>query len=507
MIALRAEKIVKNYGATRALDAVDLEVHAGKVNVLVGENGAGKSTLMKILAGIERPDSGRLLLDETEIHMGSVRKAAAYGIRIVHQELSLCPNLSIAENIFLAQRASRRRMRADRSAERRKAQELLKRLGQDIDPETPVGALRIGQQQIVEIARALAGKTRILIMDEPTSALSSAEVEVLFATIAELKQAGVAIIYISHRLEELFRIGDVVTVLRDGCLQATAQIAEVDLEWILEQMLGSSDVSERRTHAGSKGEVILSVRGLTCQRPDGVPLVDCVDADFHAGEITALFGLLGAGRTELLELLYGARRGSGSVKLKGKELSGLTLAARVKQKLLLVPEDRQREGLFQNLSVGANISMAYLPKLSRLGIIFQRRERTEVDGMIKSIGVRTRSSNTPITSLSGGNQQKAVIGRCLMPHPAAILLDEPTRGIDIGARAEIYETMRTLAANGIAVLFSSSDIAEVMALADRILVMARGRLTDDLLTEQASEAALVRAANAISRSPGPAKRS
>ncbi len=501
MIPLRAEKIVKAYGATTALDGVDFEVHAGKVNVLVGENGAGKSTLMKILAGIEQADSGRLLLNGSEVRFRSVRQAAARGIAIVHQELSLCPNLNVAENIFLTQHASGRRLRTDRSGERKKARELLARLGQSIDPETPVSALRIGQQQIVEIARALAGKMRVLIMDEPTSALSATEVEALFSTISELKLAGVAIVYISHRLEELFRIGDIITVLRDGRLQASATMSEIDLAWILERMLGKSQVSERRTRPGRKGDVILAARGLHCRRSDGMALVDHVSAEFHAGEITALYGLLGAGRTELLELIFGSRRGAGSVTFNGSELGRLKLADRVKRKLLFVPEDRQREALFRNLSVGENLSITHLRKLSPLGVVSSGRENAAVRLMIKRLGVKTQSQDSAITALSGGNQQKVVIGRCLMPGPKAILLDEPTRGIDIGARAEIYETMRVLAAEGIAVVFSSSDMAEVLALADRILVMAGGRLTADLDTNSATEAVLVRAANAIQDTP------
>jgi erythritol transport system ATP-binding protein len=494
VIVLQACAIRKVYGATVALDGVDFDVHAGAVNVLIGENGAGKSTLMKILAGVTQQTDGELLLDGHLVRFDSVRDAAGQGIGMVHQELNLCPNLTVTENIFLGRERSRGGV-IDHTGERTKAVELLARLGAEIDPDAKVESLRIGQQQIVEIARALAEDARILIMDEPTSALSATEVETLFRLIGDLRRSGVAIIYISHRLEELLRIGDHITVLRDGKLIASEPVKETSLDWIIEHMLGEAGMIERREGARGAGETVLVIAGATVRRPDGTLLVDHFDGEFRAGEITCIYGLLGAGRTELLEWTAGLRRGGGSVRLNGEDLAHLSLAERVERRLLLVPEDRQRDGLLPNLSVGGNLGLAYLAKLLRLGVVSRPAEAESVRGMIGRLGIKAQAPETPIGALSGGNQQKVVIGRCLMPGPAAILLDEPSRGIDVGARAEVFETMRTLAAAGIAVVFTTSDLTEALTISDRILVLANGRLTADLPVEEADEPKLVRSAN------------
>lgn len=493
MTVLQARSVTRRFGATLALDAVDFDVHAGAVNVLIGENGAGKSTLMRIFAGVDRPSEGQLLLDGRPIVLASVRDAARHGIGIVHQELSLCPNLTVTENIFLARNLGRAAL-IDRVAEERRAARLLARLGSDIDPAARVSSLRIGQQQIVEIARALATEVRVLILDEPTSALSAAEVDTLFDVIAGLKRDGVAIIYISHRLEELMRIGDHITVLRDGRRVASAAVADVSVPWIVEQMLGGAQVLERKT-TGATGRPVLTLDAVTVRRADGLPMVDAVSTAFRAGEVTAVYGLLGSGRTELFEAICGARRHEGHVGLAGEDISARTLAERVDRGLLLVPEDRQRHGLFQNLSVGSNLSLSYLGRLLRLGYLAPEREASEIAAMVSRLGVKTDSAQSPILSLSGGNQQKVVIGRCLMPGPAAILLDEPSRGVDIGARAEVFRAMQLLCEEGICVLFATSDLNEALTVADRILVMSGGRVTADMTAADANEQALVRAAN------------
>ena len=494
MTLLRAEKITKRFGGTLALDAVDFDVHAGAVNALIGENGAGKSTLMRIFAGVEQPSDGRLLLDGQPVELASVRDAARLGIGIVHQELSLCPNLSVAENIFLGRHLGSAGV-IDRKAEHAQATLVLDRLGTKIDPAALVSSLRIGQQQIVEIARALSAEVRVLILDEPTSALSAAEVATLFEVIDGLRKSGVAIIYISHRLEELMRIGDYVTVLRDGRLVEQAPIAEVSVPWIVERMLGGAATAARK-QGGVAGNAILALRGVSMRRADGLALLNDINVEFRAGEVTAIYGLLGAGRTELLEAVCGARRHDGAIILNNENLSSCSLAARVERGLLLVPEDRQRDGLFQNLSVGTNLSMSYLDRLVRIGVLSPKRERGAIEAMISRLKVKASNSNSAITSLSGGNQQKVVIGRCLMPGPSTILLDEPSRGVDIGARSEVFNTMQTLAEEGIAVIFATSDLHEALIASDRILVMAGGRITADLVSSQADERALVSAANA-----------
>lgn len=498
-IPLRAEAMVKSYGATRALRGVDFAVHAGAVNVLIGENGAGKSTLMRILAGVERPDQGRLLLDDVPVSFASVREAARRGIGIVFQELNLCPNLSIVENIFLGQSIVNG-VRIDKAAERKRAAQVLARLGTNIDPDTRVADLRIGQQQIVEIARALAEDARILILDEPTSALSEGEVAVLFEVIAELKRDGVGIVYISHRLEELMRIGDHITVMRDGAVVASVPASEASVPWIVEQMLGEAGALAPRPPMSAAGEAVLEIEHATVRRPDGAPLVDDVSLSFRGGEIVAIYGLLGAGRTELFEYVHGARAGEGAVRLCGERIDRLSIAERIERRLLLVPEDRQREGLFPNLHVGGNLSMSFLDRLARLGLLSLPAEKGAVAQMIDRLGIKARSGETPIGALSGGNQQKVVIGRCLMRGPAAILLDEPSRGIDVGARAEVFETMRALSAEGIAIAFTTSDLIEALTIADRIVVMAGGRVTGDFSADAAHQAMLVQAANGIFQS-------
>ncbi len=494
---LRAEKIGKTYGGVVALDGVDFDVRAGAVNVLIGENGAGKSTLMKILAGVEQPTSGRLLLDGEPVRFASIREAAKAGVGIVFQELNLCPNLTVVENIFLGRDLTSALGVADHAAEKARASQVLSRLAHAIDPDTKVCDLRVGEQQIVEIAKALVEDARVLILDEPTSALSAAEVEVLFEVIGELKRAGVAVIYISHRLEELMRIGDFVTVLRDGRLVASKPASEVSVAWIIDQMLGDKARQRPRGGSGKAGAVVLSVRDIALPRRGGGFLVDHVSADFRAGEVTAIYGLLGSGRTELLESLCGARSASGAVILNGENVSALSLADRCRRRLRFVPEDRQRDGLFHNLSVGGNLGLSSLLAFVSGGVIGGQRERSAIADMMARLGVKASGAEAAIGSLSGGNQQKVVIGRGLMTDPLVMLLDEPSRGVDIGARGEVFDTMRALADQGLAVVFATSDLLEAQAVADRVLVLAAGRLTADLTLEQATEAALVAASNAV----------
>ncbi|USQ97359.1 sugar ABC transporter ATP-binding protein [Caulobacter sp. RL271] len=493
-VLLSARGVAKSYGATAALRGVDFDVRGGAVNVLIGENGAGKSTLMRILVGVEQPDGGEIRLDGAPVRPRSVRDAARHGIGIVFQELNLCPNLTVVENIFLG-RNLRTGLSIDHAAECRKAEEALARLGATFGCRTPVSALSIGQRQIVEIARVLVEDARVLIMDEPTSALSEEEVANLFAVIDELKRQGVGVVYISHRLEELMRIGDHITVMRDGAVVASVPVAQASVPWIIETMLGEAAAAPDRAAPRAAGEVVLSLQDIVVQRGDGARLVDEVSADFRAGEIVAIYGLLGAGRTELFEYAFGLRRGTGRVRLAGEAIEKRSAAERVERRLLMVPEDRQREGLFQNLTVGGNLGISGIGRLSRLGVVSASAEANAVRTMIARLGVKAPSGATPIGALSGGNQQKVVIGRCLLCAPLALLLDEPTRGIDIGARAEVFAAMRELAGDGLAVAFTTSDMLEALGIADRVLVLSKGRLTADLPAAQANEALLVQAAN------------
>ncbi len=493
---LRAERVTKRYPGTVALDGVDFDVYPGAVNVLIGENGAGKSTLMKILAGVERPTSGRLLLRGEPVALDSPRDALRRGIAIIYQELSLFPNLSVAENVFLARELTSRAGTVRHGEQEDVVRALMARLEQDIHPGTLVEDLRIGQQQLVEIARALAQEVSVLIMDEPTSALSAAEAEVLLRLVDDLTAHGVAVIYISHKLDECLRVGDRFTVLRDGKLVAEAPAAEVTLDWIVEMMAGRSQEALFPRSEHPVGVPLLEVEALALPRAHGGGwLVDHVSFTLRAGEIVGIYGLMGAGRTELLECLFGMQpTASGAVRIAGRALRGEPVAERIHAGLAFVSEDRQMLGLVQSLSVAENITLACLRSLRRGPVVSRPKERERVREMIRALGIRVASPEQPVTALSGGNQQKVVIARSLLTAPRVLMMDEPTRGIDIGAKSDVFRLMCDLARDGMAVLFVSSELKEVVAMADRALVMARGRITAELPREHITEAALAAAA-------------
>jgi erythritol transport system ATP-binding protein len=485
---LQARGIRKVYDGTVALDGVDFDVTPGLVHVLVGENGAGKSTLMKVLAGIEAPSEGHLRLGGREVRLRGSRDAAAQGIGIIHQELLLCPNLSVRENLFLG-RERTRRFRLDAAGEAEIAREILGRLEHPIDPRTPVGDLSLGQQQVVEIAKALTFDLRMLIMDEPTSALSAREVDVLFRVIRELAARGVAIVYISHRLDELLAMGHTITVLRDGRVVGDALMSEVDVGWIVERMVGrSSALLDREAHL--IGQELLRVESLSTAANGHVALQG-LDFSLRAGEILGVYGLLGAGRTELVEALAGARPvASGHIRLGGVSIENESVGRRIARGLILVPEDRQREGVVPTLSVGHNLALASVGSHTRFGRVRQAEERAALEGEVQRLRVKAPGLGHPITALSGGNQQKVVIGRALLTRPRVLLLDEPARGIDVAAKAEIFGLMRALAREGLGIVFVSSEVKEVLALSDRVLVLSRGRITAQLRGEEATADAL-----------------
>jgi len=506
VVPLRAEHVTKVFPGTTALDDVTFDVHAGKVNVLVGENGAGKSTLMKILAGVEQPTAGQVLVDGQAVQLTSVSVAAAHGVGIIFQELNLCPNLSVLDNLFLAQEVTRGRT-IDRRAERARARQLLARLGQDIDPDALVSSLRVGQQQVVEIAKALTHDLRVLIMDEPTSALSQAEVAGLFKVIDDLRSNGVAIVYISHKLDELLRIGDRVTVLRDGRIVATEDARAIDVDWVIEQMVGRAPASLFTRTPHQLGEVLLTATDVTLPRLGGGFLVDHVSFEVRAGEILGFYGLMGAGRTELLEVIAGVRpEATGDLSLGGAPLRVDDVSRRIAAGVVLVPEDRKSDALVPTLSVAQNMVLASLQRYLARFWLARGKERSAVDGMIRDLSIRVAGRDAPITSLSGGNQQKVVVAKALLTQPRVLLMDEPTRGIDVGAKSEIFQIMSRLAEEGFAILFVSSELKEVLAMSDRILVMAKGRITADLAREDATEARLVAAsapaATGTSMAPG-----
>ncbi|GKW40461.1 sugar ABC transporter ATP-binding protein [Pectobacterium carotovorum subsp. carotovorum] len=495
-IVMATRGITMLFPGTKALDNVDYNVYRGKVNVIIGENGAGKSTLMKILAGVQQPTSGQILLNGEVVRIADTRDAAAKGIGMVHQELNLSENLSVAENIFLGRELQKGVAPIDYLAQERIAAELMARLDQDISPRTEVASLKVGQQQLVEIAKALADQADILILDEPTSALSKTEVEILFRVIRELTRQNVSIIYISHRLEELMAIGDYITILRDGCFQAEAAVSDIDVPWIVREMLGGDPVTSFLHPGRTFGAPLLEAEHLTCLNDAGHQVVNDVSLMVREGEIVGIYGLMGAGRTELFECLLGIQNDYlGKIYLDSKPVNPrLATAQRIRMGMSLVPEDRKKTGIFPLSSVASNLTIASLWRRLKYGMaIFQRQEQEVVASTIGQLAIKVSSPEVEIQALSGGNQQKVVIGRSLLTSPKVLLLDEPTRGIDVGAKADVFEMMVGLSEQGIGVLFSTSDLKEIMAVSDRILVMSNGKLTANIVCQSASESALVSA--------------
>ena len=495
-IILRTHAISMLFPGTIALDSVDYQVWRGKVNVIIGENGAGKSTLMKILAGVQQPSSGEMSLNGNPVRFASTRDAAAHGIGMVHQELNLFENLTVAENIFLGREIQKGMAPINEAEQEKRTAELLTRLDQPISPRDLVGNLKVGQQQLVEIAKALAEDADILILDEPTSALSKTEVEILFRVIRELTRQGVSIIYISHRLEELMAIGDVITILRDGKFQAEAKVSDIDVPWIVREMLGSDPVSNFLEPGRTFGAPVLEAEHITCVNTAGSAVVNDVTFNVHAGEIVGIYGLMGAGRTELFECLLGTERNYlGKLWLDSKPVpQRLTTADRIRMGMSLVPEDRKRTGIFPISSVATNLTIASLWRRLQRGFAIARKdEEAVVASTIGNLSIKVSSPDVEIQALSGGNQQKVVIGRSLLTNPKILFLDEPTRGIDVGAKADVFRMMVQLSQQGIAVVFSTSDLKEIMAVSDRILVMSGGKLTADIARDRAEESALVTA--------------
>jgi erythritol transport system ATP-binding protein len=498
-IIYEARAITRRYPGTIALDRVHFRVYRNQVNVLIGENGAGKSTLMRILAGVEQQDEGQLALEGAEITLSSPRDATRHGIAIVHQELSVLPNLDLADNIFAGRELTQAGLLVHRSLEERRASEALRHLGSLMAVRTAAGNLSLGCRQTVELARALEQKAKILILDEPTSALSNTEAESLFDVIAELKRVGVTIIYISHRLNELLHLGDRFTVLRSGRVVDEVPRAEVDRRWIVERMSGRDvSTSENAVSTPVKNSILLSLADLTVA-PDSSSVtqgasVRGVSFSLNKGEVLGIYGLLGAGRTELLEAIAGARTiRTGKIRIRHEELRVTSVTEAVKAGIHLVPEDRQRDALVPDLSVRENIALAGSGGL----LLDQKKETERASQLVKELNIRVADLELPVSALSGGNQQKVIIARCLMCSPRLLLLDEPTRGVDVGAKVDIYAILRRLASKEIGIIFTSSEIEEIQALADRALVLCQGRITATLERKELTDEALFVAASPV----------
>ncbi|NLQ18317.1 sugar ABC transporter ATP-binding protein [Marinomonas sp. M1K-6] len=478
-VVLAARHITKSFGNTHALKGVNFDIYHGQVTTLFGENGAGKSTLMKILSGVIAPTSGDIILDGSPILFNNANEARANGISIIHQELSLAPNMNVRDNIFMG-REIITNGRVDFAEEELQTRELMADLEEDIDPLTPVEELRLGQQQIIEIARAISQKSRVLIMDEPTSALSAAEVEVLFKVIHDLTSKGVSIVYISHHLEEALLVTDHAVVLRDGTMTAYAPRKDIDLEWIVRNMVGENFDLGSPPEGYEFGDTALRVNDLVIADPNGANfnVVDKLSLQVKAGEIICVYGLMGAGRSEFMECLAGRFSAqSGTIFLGTEDIGKLSIAERINMGLALVPEDRQKDGLVQTMSVGQNLSLASISDFTKKLFTSSSTENTLIGQSIKAVTVKTSGADAAIGSLSGGNQQKVVIGKMLATNPKVLLLDEPSRGIDIGAKAEVFKLLSERAKEGLAVIYSTSEVAECLSIAHRIIVMHKGHIS------------------------------
>ncbi|MEH1127844.1 sugar ABC transporter ATP-binding protein [Micromonospora sp. CPCC 206061] len=488
--ALRVRAVSKRFAGARALDGVSLDLNPGEAHALVGENGAGKSTLIKLITGVHRPDEGQVYYDGEPVQFAGPRDAQAAGISTIYQEVSLVPLRSVAGNLFLGREPTNRLGLVSFRRMNRQARDVLQRYGITVDVRRPLGELGLGVQQMIAVARALSTDARVVIMDEPTSSLEPREVDRLVAVIELLRRQQIAVLYVTHKLDEVFRVCQRVTVLRDGQVVHSGSVADTNRLRLVAMMLGRAvaDVREHgatsfsEEHHAASGEPVLRAEGLTRR-----PLLSRVSVDVHAGEVVGLAGLLGSGRTETAKAVFGAEPvDSGSVHVRGhaggaaKRARRWSPAAAIRHGLGMVPEDRAAEGVIGELSVRDNIVLAALPRLTRAGFLSDRRQDRLVDTFVKRLQIKLSSPHQKVRELSGGNQQKVLLARMLCLHPAVLILDEPTRGIDVGAKAEIQALIDELAAQGLGVLLISSELEELVEGADRVLVLRDGAVVGTL---------------------------
>ncbi|MEV5105842.1 sugar ABC transporter ATP-binding protein [Streptomyces massasporeus] len=482
---LRIEGIRKTFPGVVALDGVDFDLRRGEVHVLLGENGAGKSTLIKMLSGAYTPDAGRILVGGEETRIQGAQDSERLGIATIYQEFNLVPDLTVAENIFLG-RQPRRFGMIDRKRMEADAEVLLRRVGVNVSPRARVRDLGIARLQMVEIAKALSLDARVLIMDEPTAVLTSEEVDKLFAIVRTLREDGVGIVFITHHLEEIAALGDRVTVIRDG--RSVGQVpASTPEDELVRLMVGRSIEQQYPRERADRGAALLSVEGLT---RDGV--FHDVGFEVHAGEVVGIAGLVGAGRTEVVRAVFGADAyDKGTVKVSGAPIAKYDVNAAMTAGIGLVPEDRKGQGLVLDASVEENLGLVTLRSATRAGLVDLKGQRESAERIAKQLGVRMAGLGQHVRTLSGGNQQKVVIGKWLLADTKVLILDEPTRGIDVGAKVEIYQLVNELTAAGAAVLMISSDLPEVLGMSDRVLVMAQGRIAGELSADEATQDAVM----------------
>jgi rhamnose transport system ATP-binding protein len=488
--ALELREVAKSFGAVRALRAGTLRVDSGSIHALVGENGAGKSTLVKVVAGVYRRDTGDLLLDGESVDFGSTAESKAAGVAVIYQEPTLFPDLSVTENIFMGRQLLGSAHRINRSAMYAEAARLFAGLGVHIDPRRPALGLSIADQQIIEIAKAISLDAKVLIMDEPTAALSGVEVERLFTVARRLRDEGRALVFISHRFDEVFALCDTVTVLRDGAYVDTRPVAETDVDQIVSMMVGREVGDLFPKTPATVGKPVLQVSGLTAP---GV--FHDVSFEVRAGEIVGLAGLVGAGRSEIARAVFGVDGyASGEVTLSGRPVPKRSPRASIRAGMAFIPEDRRKQGLVMDSSVAGNVAAVIRTRLDRAGLLTRRAENKASAPWASRLEVKTSALDAHAATMSGGNQQKVVIAKWLATEPGLLIIDEPTRGIDVGTKAEVHRLLSELAGQGMAILMISSELPEVLGMADRVLVVCEGRLTADIPRDEATPENVMRAA-------------
>jgi ribose transport system ATP-binding protein len=489
-ICLRMENICKVFPGVTALDNVNFELRKGEVHILLGENGAGKSTLVKILSGAYRKSSGKIFLEDREVELGDPAQSQKLGIGIIYQEFNLIAQLSVAENIFLGRETIRKSGLIDRKKMISAAQKILDELAVPIKATSLIDTLGVAEQQMVEVAKALSLQARILIMDEPTSALTENEIKALFQTINNLKKSGVSVIYISHRLEELFEIGDRVTVLRDGKYVATVNIADTAKSELIRMMVDRDLKEQYPKQSAAIGEEVLRITNLNRHS-----LLQNINLTLRKGEVLGLAGLLGSGRTSLARIIFGLDQpDSGDIYIRGKKQIISSPEKAIRLKIGFLTEDRKNQGLILNLSLKDNICLAAVRLFSRLGFVSLEREKQTALNYIKELHIRTTGIDQKVVDLSGGNQQKVVVSKWLSSQAEILIFDEPTRGIDVASKVEIYQIMNSLTAHGAAIMMISSDLPEILAMSDRIIVMHEGRLSAEYRAEEATQQKILHSA-------------
>jgi|Wag4MinimDraft_12_1082652.scaffolds.fasta_scaffold01569_3 ribose transport system ATP-binding protein len=480
---LEMKGISKSFYGTQALKDVNIKIEPGEIQAVCGENGAGKSTLMNIMTGILQPNEGEIIFEGEKLTNLDPRTAQEKGISIVHQELSLCPEVSVAENIFMGRVPEKKRGMVNFKEMRKEAEKVLKRLNLDIDVKQPLGKLGISEQQMVEIAKALSINAKILILDEPTSSLTESESQILFDNLLRLKKEGIAIFFISHRLKEIFQICDSFTVLRDGVHVGDGRVADVDPDDIVRMMVGR-ELDQAYPDKGTEvGQNILTVENIS--RKDEF---ENISFEVNEKEIVGLFGLIGAGRSEAMQTVFGINQpDSGKIKLFGKDITANNTRENIDQGLIYITEDRKEQGLFLDMDLNANVVAADLEQVSENSLVKKKKVKDIGGKFVDIMNTKYASLDQPVKSLSGGNQQKVLLAKWLAVDPRVLILDEPTRGIDVGAKFEIHTTLRELSNNGHAVMFISSELPEILGLSDRILIMHQGKLVGELDADTATE--------------------